>query len=109
MHYFCPHHPILTERPSHTSLTIPRSPPHPCRSILTDDYLRAKGSDGSIFILGDASTIDQPKALDLADELFEKYDANGDGKLQVSELRTLLAEASKTFSHLEEHAKVMER
>lgn len=46
------------------------------RSILTDDYLRVKGSDGSIWAFGDASTIDQPKALDYADELFEKADVN---------------------------------
>jgi hypothetical protein len=45
---------------------------HTRRSILTDELLRAKGSDGSIYVLGDASTIDQPKALNLADELFEK-------------------------------------
>jgi NADH:ubiquinone reductase (non-electrogenic) len=35
-----------------------------------------KGSDGSIWAFGDASTIDQPKALDYADKLFEQADAN---------------------------------
>jgi hypothetical protein len=69
-----PHHPS-TPAPQH-----PRARPPPCtprRSILTDELLRAKGSDGSIFVLGDASTIDQPKALDLADELFEKWVGRG--------------------------------
>ena len=41
------------------------------RPVLTDDFLRVKGSpDGSIFAIGDAATIDQPKALDYADQLF---------------------------------------
>ena len=31
------------------------------RSVLTDDSLCVKGSNGSIFAVGDASTIDQPK------------------------------------------------
>lgn len=31
------------------------------RSILTDEHLRVKGSDGSIWAIGDAATIDQPK------------------------------------------------
>ncbi|EFJ43711.1 hypothetical protein VOLCADRAFT_76599 [Volvox carteri f. nagariensis] len=31
------------------------------RSVLTDECLRVKGSDGSIWALGDAATIDQPK------------------------------------------------
>lgn len=39
--------------------------PRPCppqnhfRSAVTDEYLRVKGSNGSIFALGDAATIEQ--------------------------------------------------
>lgn len=36
--------------------------------------MRVKGSDGSIWAFGDASTIDQPRALQRADELFELAD-----------------------------------
>ncbi|KAK9863618.1 hypothetical protein WJX84_002828 [Apatococcus fuscideae] len=32
------------------------------RSILTDEHLRVLGSNGSIYAIGDAATIDQPKA-----------------------------------------------
>jgi NADH dehydrogenase FAD-containing subunit len=46
------------------------------RSLLTDEYLRVKGSDGSIWAFGDAATIDQPRALQRADELFELADVN---------------------------------
>jgi NADH:ubiquinone reductase (non-electrogenic) len=35
-----------------------------------------KGGDGSIWAFGDASTIDQPRALQRADDLFEQADTN---------------------------------
>lgn len=47
-----------------------------CRSLLTDEFLRVKGSDGSIWAFGDAATIDQPRALQRADELFEQADVD---------------------------------
>lgn len=37
-----------------------------CRSIVTDEYLCVKGSDGTIFALGDAATVEQAKALSRA-------------------------------------------
>lgn len=46
------------------------------RSLLTDEFLRVKGSDGSIWAFGDAATIDQPRALQRADELFEQADVD---------------------------------
>ena len=38
----------------------------PCRSIVTDEYLCVKGSNGRIYALGDAATVEQPKALSRA-------------------------------------------
>lgn len=78
------------------------------RSIFTDGFLRVNGSSGSIFALGDASTIEQPKAMDEVDELFDKADINKDGKLSMAELLKILQTASKEFSHLEEHARRLE-
>uniref|UniRef100_A0A383VLR6 NADH:ubiquinone reductase (non-electrogenic) n=1 Tax=Tetradesmus obliquus TaxID=3088 RepID=A0A383VLR6_TETOB len=78
------------------------------RSALTDEFLRVKGSDGSIWAFGDASTIEQPRALQRADELFEQADTNKDGLVGLKELQALLTEASKEFSHLEEHARFLE-
>lgn len=57
---------------------------------------------------GDAATIEQPRALDFADELFAKYDSNGDERLQLEELQALLQEASERFPHLKEHATFLE-
>lgn len=79
------------------------------RSIVTDEYLRVRGApDGSMFALGDAATIEQQKALDKADELFEKADIDKNGRLSKRELANLLTEASKDFPHLAEHAKFLE-
>lgn len=75
-----------THNPHHTSRnTVP-----PLRSVLTDDYLRVKGSDGSIFAIGDSSTIFQPKAMERAEELFDEADIDKDEKLTIKELRNIL-------------------
>jgi hypothetical protein len=58
--------------------------PRACRrSLLTDEFLRVKGSDGSIWAFGDAATIDQPRALQRADELFTQADVNKVGRVAV--------------------------
>jgi NADH:ubiquinone reductase (non-electrogenic) len=44
--------------------------------VFTDDHLRVKGSDGTIFACGDAATIHYPNALELANELFDKADGD---------------------------------
>ena len=50
----------------------------------------------------------QPKALDYSDELFESADTNKDNKLTLAELRDLMNQASKRYSHLEEHARFLD-
>ena len=42
-------------------------------------------------------------------EMFEEADKNGDGLLQLDELRFLLRKASKEFTHLEEHATFLDQ
>ena len=59
------------------------------RSLVTDDYLRVVGSHGSIWALGDASTIAMPKALDYADELFTQADTDKSDTLSLAELQVL--------------------
>lgn len=60
------------------------------RALLTDEKLRVLGSSGSMWAIGDASTIATPKALEFADELFELADTDGNGALSLAELRVSL-------------------
>uniref|UniRef100_A0A7S3QLS1 NADH:ubiquinone reductase (non-electrogenic) n=1 Tax=Dunaliella tertiolecta TaxID=3047 RepID=A0A7S3QLS1_DUNTE len=78
------------------------------RSILTDQYLEVKGSNGSIFALGDAATIEQPKALSYCEELFDQADKDHDNTLTIEELRQILLKGSERFSHLREHAEYLD-
>ena len=42
------------------------------RSLLTDKNLRVKGSNGTIFALGDCATIERPRSLAKAEELYRE-------------------------------------
>ena len=42
------------------------------RALLTDDCLRVKGTDGSIFAIGDCATVDRP--MEHIKEIFENAD-----------------------------------
>ncbi|KAK9812482.1 hypothetical protein WJX73_003352 [Symbiochloris irregularis] len=83
---------------------LPGNLQHHFRSIVTDECLQVKGSEGSIYAIGDAATIEQERAMVHAQRLFEQADANRDGVLCVTELRDVLRTASATYSHLQEHA-----
>lgn len=50
----------------------------------------------------------QPKALDHSSELFETADTDKDDMLTLAELRQLMSQASKRYSHLEEHARFLD-
>ena len=79
------------------------------RSVLTDDFMRVRGvNDGSIFALGDSSTVFQPKAIDHAEELFDLADENKDSVLTMEEIRNVLVKASSRFPHLSEHARFLD-
>ena len=88
---------------------LPQSTQTHFRSIVTDEYLRVRGAPpNTMFALGDAATIEQQKALDKAEELFERADTDQNGRLTMAQLRSILKEASKDFPHLEEHARFLE-
>ena len=57
--------------------------------------------------LKDCSRV-QPRAMQMAGELFTQADINKDGKLQLSELRTMLNKASSQYSHFAEHARFLD-
>jgi len=78
------------------------------RSIVTDAFLRVKGSDGSIYAIGDAATIEQERAVERVGELFEQADTNNDGNLSMEELRVVMKRAAKEYPHLDEHSRFLE-
>lgn len=49
------------------------------------------------------------QALEHAETLFQAADTNKDGTLSLGELRDVLMKASNEFSHLEEHARFLDR
>jgi hypothetical protein len=50
----------------------------------------------------------QGKALEHSEELFDRADTSGDGKLQLSELRDVLRKSSEEYSHFAEHARFLD-
>ncbi|KAA6425152.1 MAG: hypothetical protein FRX49_04647 [Trebouxia sp. A1-2] len=92
----------------HLQQAMPPGTQSHSRSIVTDEYLCVKGSDGTIFALGDAATVEQAKALSRAKEMFAEADKDGDGMLSYAELTAAMRQASKEYSHLEEYARYLE-
>lgn len=76
--------------------------------MLTDEFFRVEGSDGSIFVMGDAATIHTPLASEHVDELFESWDTDKDGLLTVGQLQKLLHDSEKDFPHLAKHARFLD-
>jgi NADH:ubiquinone reductase (non-electrogenic) len=75
------------------------------RGVVTDECLMVKGSNGTIFALGDASTMQVSRSTVRAEELFLKYDDDNSGSLDVSELKELFNEMSEEFPQFAEYAK----
>jgi len=67
------------------------------RAVVADLNLKVRGSLGSIFALGDACTVENERAKLRAEELFREGDADGSGKLDVEEMKTLFKKASDDF------------
>lgn len=77
------------------------------RSLTTDKTLRVKGSNGTIFALGDCATIERPRSMSKAIELYQfaaKCSADGVCNLDLSkeEIKAALASGVEEFPHLEE-------
>ena len=77
------------------------------RSLATDKTLRVKGSNGTIFALGDCATIERPRSMDKAMELYSvaakcSLDGVCDEDLTKEELKAALQRGVEEFPHLEE-------
>jgi len=77
------------------------------RGIVTDEWLQVRGSEGSIFALGDACAVQQELASVHADELFEKGDADGNQELDVNELQQLFEMVSAEYPHVQEYTRYL--
>ena len=77
------------------------------RSLATDKNLRVKGSNGTIFAIGDCATMERPRSLSKALELFRsaaKCDEAGvcDVNPDKETVKAALATGIEEFPHLEE-------
>ena len=77
------------------------------RSLATDKNLRVKGSNGTIFAIGDCATMERPRSLSKALELFKtaaKCDEAGvcEVNLDKETVKAALAGGVEEFPHLEE-------
>jgi len=73
------------------------------RALLTDEFMKLKGSD-NIYAIGDAATVEQKKLIANFMELFRKADLDGDGFLSLKELQTMIDNNLTRYPQLEEYA-----
>lgn len=75
------------------------------RGVVVDECLMVKGSNGTIFALGDGATMQVNRSTVRAEELFQKYDKDKGGTLCVTEMKGLFNEMSTEFPQFAEYAK----
>ena len=63
--------------------------------LITDEYLRVKNSNGTIYAIGDCSVVEQEKLVESVDEWFQKADKNADGTLTMEEFTDIMEEAKR--------------
>ncbi len=85
---------------------LPRGSQTNSRALVVDDRLRVKGSQGTIYALGDCATIEADLTVTHATQLFHEFDADKNGTLDVAELTALLEKASKRHPSLREHSRL---
>eukprot|EP01099_Mayorella_cantabrigiensis_P001099 TRINITY_DN1453_c0_g2_i1.p1 TRINITY_DN1453_c0_g2~~TRINITY_DN1453_c0_g2_i1.p1 ORF type:complete len:361 (-),score=92.29 TRINITY_DN1453_c0_g2_i1:20-1102(-) len=73
------------------------------RALLTDEFMKLKGSD-NIYAIGDAATVEQKKLLANFIELFRKADMDGDGFLSLRELQNMIDNNLTRYPQLEEYS-----
>ncbi|GAQ91581.1 NADH-dehydrogenase [Klebsormidium nitens] len=72
------------------------------RALLTDEWLRVKGTQG-IYAIGDCATVQQRSLVEDVTYLFKLADKDGDGKLTYDELAKVLSEVKERFPQVEHH------
>ena len=87
--------------------TLPEGSQENKRSLLCDKSLRVKGSEGSIFAIGDCATIERPRSLAKAEELYReaaRCTPDGDCEIDLGAdgVKKALMAGKEEFPHLEE-------
>lgn len=70
------------------------------RALLTDRYLRVKGTN-NIFAMGDCATIEQDLMLHKLEDLFNQADTDKDGTLNMDEFTRLVKTQIRKYPQLE--------
>jgi NADH:ubiquinone reductase (non-electrogenic) len=87
--------------------TLPEGSQENKRSLLCDKSLRVKGSQGSIFAIGDCATIERPRSLAKAEDLYReaaRCTPDGDCEIDLGQegVKKALMAGKEEFPHLEE-------
>ncbi|CAK4350434.1 unnamed protein product [Aphanomyces euteiches] len=94
--------------PLASSLAAKLSPQTNRRALIVDEWLRVKGAEDRIFCVGDAASIEQKRSIDHASDLFDEFDKDGNGFLDVGEVHNLLKHASKAYPQSQEHIRLIQ-
>ncbi|KAK9728397.1 hypothetical protein K7432_001111 [Basidiobolus ranarum] len=74
------------------------------RALETDNRLRVKGiSDGSVYALGDCSTVENPNLVERMMDFFEAADKNNSGTIDFDEFCDMTQEMSKKYPTTRTH------
>ncbi|EFN54551.1 hypothetical protein CHLNCDRAFT_58189 [Chlorella variabilis] len=76
--------------------------------VVVDGHLRVKGTNGTIFAMGDAAVTHQDKSVEDAAKLFAEADTNKDNRLSRDEVTGLLKKAGKRYPQMGELAAMLE-
>lgn len=76
--------------------------------LVVDSHLRVKGTQGTIFCLGDAAVTHQERTLEAAPQLFAAADLDRDQRLSADEVVRMLKKNKRTYPQLAELATLLE-
>ncbi|XP_046852844.1 external alternative NAD(P)H-ubiquinone oxidoreductase B1, mitochondrial-like [Xenia sp. Carnegie-2017] len=65
--------------------------------LVTDKFLRVKGSNGTIYAIGDCAVVEQEKITESIDEWFKKADKDFDGSLDIDEFTAIMEQAKEKY------------
>jgi len=80
--------------------SLPKDLQKNSKTVLTDNKLRVRGPDGSVFALGDCSSVHQPKLISQAMELFKETDVDNDGNLSLFEIQDMFTKKATEYPQL---------